>query len=104
MIEKPLLEQRFEGIGWGLFFIWVGLALFLNVGWGFGLLGVGIITLGVQGARRFYKAPVEGFWLVVGVILCLGGVLHLAQAETSFVPILLIIAGAALLFSVLRKK
>ena len=104
MTEKTLLEQRFDAIGWGLFFVWMGIALLLDVGWGLGLLGVGIITLGAQGARYLYKVRVEGFWVVVGVIFLLGGIMNLAQAGISLVPILLIVAGAALLISVFRKK
>jgi hypothetical protein len=104
MTQKTLLDQKFDAIGWGLFFVWVGIALLLDVGWGLGLLGIGLITLGVQGARHLYKVRVEGFWVVVGVIFLLGGIMNMAQAEIPLVPILLILAGATLLFSVVRKK
>ena len=26
--------QKLEGLGWGLFFIWIGIASLLNLGWG----------------------------------------------------------------------
>ena len=44
--------RRIDGAGWGLFFLWVGVALLLDVGWGIGLLGVGILTLAMQVVRR----------------------------------------------------
>lgn len=46
------LDRKLDAVGWGLFFVWIGVALLLEVGWGIGLLGVGIITLGGQAGRR----------------------------------------------------
>jgi len=43
---------RIEATGWGLFFLWVGVALVASVGWGIALLGTGVISLAVQSARR----------------------------------------------------
>ncbi|MFC1694280.1 hypothetical protein ACFL1R_12320 [Candidatus Latescibacterota bacterium] len=44
-INKAELARKLDAAGWGLFFIWIGIALLSNVGWGIGLLGMGIITL-----------------------------------------------------------
>jgi len=72
--QKSELTRKLEAIGWGLFFIWMGIALLTDVGWGVGLLGVGIITLGCQAARRYYILKLEGFWVVVGLFFFLGGI------------------------------
>jgi len=72
--QRRELNRKLEAIGWGLFFIWVGIALFAHVGWGAGFLGVGIITLGIQGARKYFELKMEGFWVVMGFFFILGGV------------------------------
>jgi len=62
------LTKKLEAAGWGLFFIWIGIALLADVGWGVGLLGVGIIILGAQVSRR-YLALVPILCIVAGVAL-----------------------------------
>jgi hypothetical protein len=76
--------------------------LLLDIGWGLGLIGVGTITLGEQGARWYYGLRLESFWIVVGAVFALGGAWELLNIQFAVAPILFIIAGAALLFSALR--
>ncbi len=102
--NRAVLAKKLDTAGWALFFIWVGIALLTDVGWGVGLLGVGVITLGEQAARRYFKLRLEGFWIVVGVLFVVGGVWQLFEVQLSLVPILLIVAGAALLVSILRRS
>jgi hypothetical protein len=87
------LAERLDAIGWGAFFVWVGYALLADVGFGIGLLGVGIITLGGQMARRMYSLPLEGFWVVVGLIFTLGGAWELFEVTIDLAPVLLIALG-----------
>jgi hypothetical protein len=98
------IEDILDGVGWGLFFLWVGIALLIDVGWGIGLIGVGVITLTVQAARKCYKLRLEGFWIIFGLVLMLGGIWEILQIQVDLVPVLFIIAGVALLISVFRKK
>lgn len=42
-----------DAIGWGLFFIWIGIAITADVGWGVGLIGIGVLILGSWAAREF---------------------------------------------------
>lgn len=101
---NPLVvTHKLDAAAWGLFFVWVGVALIANIGWGLGLLGVGVITLGGQLARRSFGLTVEGFWVVAGLLFVLGGVWELLGIEYSLVPIVSIVAGVALLLSALRK-
>jgi len=99
-INKVHLAQKLDAAGWGLFFIWVGAALLLGLSWGVGLVGVAVITLGGQAARRYLGLGVQVFWVVVGLLFLVGGFWELYQVRVSLVPILLIIAGAALLASI----
>ena len=50
---KKKLNRKLDAVGWGLFFIWIGIAILADVGWGVGFIGVGLIILGVLGAREY---------------------------------------------------
>jgi hypothetical protein len=99
LAQRSELSRKLEAIGWGLFFIWTGIALFGNLGWGAGLLGVGIITLGAQAARKYFGLKLKGFWLVVGFFFVAGGIWKLFNIQLGLLPILCITAGVALLGS-----
>jgi hypothetical protein len=104
MSDSKQVAKKLDAAGWALFFIWVGIALLLDVGWGIGLIGIGLITLAGQGARKYFGLKLEGFWLIVGLLFLVGGIYHVVQVELNLVPILLIIVGVALLVSIFRKK
>ena len=92
--------RKLDAIGWALFFIWVGIAWIANVGLGVGLLGVAAIILGMQAIRRLLGINVEFFWIVVGIGFGIGGLWEYLDVQTPLAPIVLIIAGIALLVSV----
>ena len=98
--KRGSLNKKLDAAAWGLFFIWTGIAFLADVGWGAGLLGVGIITLGAQAARRYFALKLEGFWVAVGFLFTVGGIWKLFQVQVGFMPILCIIAGFALLVSI----
>ncbi len=100
--NRHALTKKLEAAVWGLFFIWIGIALLADVGWGVGLLGVGVIILGAQVSRRYLALKPEGFWVVVGFLFVVGGVWELFHVQLALVPILCIVAGIALLASALR--
>ena len=102
--RKRTVEAAIATCAWGLFFIWIGMALFVHVGWGTGLVGVGIITLGAQLARKYFDLKLEGFWVAVGFIFLLGGVWRLLNVQLGLVPILCIALGLVLLVSTLVAK
>ncbi len=104
LADRKVLEKKLDAAGWGLFFIWTGIAFVADVGWGAGLLGVGIITLGGQAARKYFTLRVEIFWVLVGFFFLAGGVWELVNVPFGLTPILCIAAGLALLVSTLVKK
>ncbi len=96
--------RKLDAAGWGLFFIWIGIALLANFGWGIGLLGIGILILAGQMARKFMALGVETFWGLVGSLFVIGGIWELLSVRVSLIPILFIAAGIALLVSTLVGK
>lgn len=104
MGDRRLTLHKLEGLAWGLFFIWIGIALLANLGWGIALLGVGILVLCGQIARKCMALEFETFWLIVGVFFVMGGVWVLVDVRVSLIPIFCIVAGAVLLVSALVGK
>jgi hypothetical protein len=88
--ERRDLANKLDAVGWGLFFIWVGVAFLADVAIGVGLLGVGVITLGMQAVRKYFQLDFEEW--------------ELFAVELPLVPILLIVAGLVLLVSVAGGK
>lgn len=104
-IGRPDTRSRFDAAGWALFFIWIGIAWLAELSVGVGLLGVATITLGMQGLRKIYNVPVEGFWVFVGIGFAIAGLWQLLDIQTSLAPFVLIAAGVALFFwRVLPRK
>jgi hypothetical protein len=100
-------SSKLDAIGWALFFIWVGVAWIADVGLGAGSIGVAVIILGMQFLRRLLGLHVEFFWVVVSLGFAIGGLWNLFNLQTPFTPIVFIVAGTALLVSVMwfgRKR
>ena len=96
-----ITAHKLDVFAWSFFFIWIGIALLSNFGWGVGLLGVGIIILGKQAIRKYTALGFETFEAVCGVLFVLGGVWELLSVRISLVPVVCIAAGVALLLSAL---
>ena len=100
--EKKGLDHKLSAIGWSSFFIWIGIVMLIKLNADVGLLGVGIITLGIQAARKYFNLKLEGFWVVAGVCFLVGGLWELFAVKLPLVPLLLIVAGLAILVSIVR--
>lgn len=83
----------FSVVSWSLFCIWVGFAWLMGFSLGWILLGVGILMLAMQGARRMSRVKADGFWIIVGVALLMGGLWELWGAAIPLLPVVLIAAG-----------
>jgi hypothetical protein len=98
--EKAALNKRLETIGWGCFLIMLGGFMFVPhtvVAKGFWSIGVGVIMLGLNVARYFYKIKMSGFTTFLGVISLISGILQLLGLHTLEGAVLLIVLGAYLI-------
>ena len=105
--DKAALNKRLETIGWGLFLIMLGGFLFVPrtvVSRGLWSIGVGLIFLGLNGARYAYKIRMSGFTTFLGILSLIGGILQLVGLEAIEGAFLFIILGAALLLRPLFEK
>lgn len=96
-MERQDRSSLLDAIGWGLFFIWAGLCWLLGIGLGWGLIGVGVLSLSIQAVRALADLGVDGYWLFVGSALILGGFWELWHVEIPLAPLVLIITGIALM-------
>ena len=83
----------FSVVSWSLYCIWVGFAWLMGFSLGWILLGVGILMLAMQGARRVSRVKADGFWIIVGIALLMGGLWELWGAAIPLLPVVLIAAG-----------
>jgi hypothetical protein len=98
------LERKLGVAGWGLFIIWLGILFLLSLDTWVALLGIGLITLGMQAVRKLLGLSLEGFWLIVGSLFVVGGVWSLLGTTVPLLPILLIAAGVGLVMSIFKRQ
>lgn len=109
--EPPSTEERsaaasrtLDAIAWGVFMIWVGIAFLMDVGWGWGLVGVAAIILGAAVIRWMRHLNLGGFWVAVGLMFLAGGLWELLDVRWPLAPVLIIGCGVAVLWGALRGK
>jgi hypothetical protein len=98
--EKAALNKRFESVAWGLFLIMLGgfaLVPDNTIPKGVWSIGIGVIMLGLNVARYFYKIKMSGFTTVLGIISLIGGIAELVGLTSLDGALLLIILGAYLI-------
>jgi len=96
--------KRITTIGWGLFFIWLGVVLMIDAGSGLILLGVGLISLGMQVARKYSGLDSDGFWIVVGILFVIVGIWEMFDVQMPLMSVLLVVIGGAFLVSTFKGK
>ena len=97
-------KRNMEAASWGVLLIWVGAAFLIGLPLSMNLLGCGVIILGAQVMKKQQKEKLDGFRLIIGALFFLGGLFDMFLPLIPLVPILLILAGAVLLASSLKKK
>jgi len=102
--ERREKTKKITAVGWGAFFMWFGFVLMVDAGTGAILVGVGVISLCVQVARKYAGLESDGFWMVVAILFVVVGVWELYQVQIPLMAILLIVIGAAFILSALRGK
>lgn len=99
-LENVALNKRLEAAGWGLFLIMVGGFIIVpqrQLPQGLWSIGIGIIMLGLNGARYFYGIRMSGFTTFLGILSLLGGFAELIGLTSLQGALLLIILGALLI-------
>jgi hypothetical protein len=107
MNDKSEISGKIASVGWGLFLVWMGLSFFVQLSPGIGLIGVGVIILGSQLARKKFHLSFELFWVAIGVIFLVSGFSAFSGIEIPrnyIFPTLLIAAGLGVLYSVTQGK
>jgi hypothetical protein len=105
--QKMHLNKRLEAIAWGLFLIMIGGLWLLpdeTVPEGTWLLGVGIIMLGLNGARHLYGIKISGFTIFLGIVALCIGIGALFGVDLPIFPILIIIWGLSVVLEPFLKK
>lgn len=98
--EKAALNKRLEAIGWGCFLILLGgfaLVPDETIPKGLWSIGIGVIMLGLNAARYYYKIRMSGFTTFLGILALLGGIAELIGMTSLEGALLLIILGAYLI-------
>ncbi len=96
-VETSGRTRHLDSVVWAIFFIWVGFAMLAEMPWGWFLLGVGVIILLAQLARRRMDLKIEGFWVACGIVFLAGGLWNLLALPWPLAPILLILLGVVML-------
>ena len=105
-IDRQALDRRLQSTGWSLFLIWSGFLWLLptsSLPDGLWLLGTGMILMGINVARVMNDIEVNGFTVIVGLLVLSAGLSNLMGVGFIFFPALLIVAGVIVLMQALRK-
>ncbi len=100
--NPPKFARKLPAAGWGLLFIWIGIAMLLKLSTGSILLGIGAITLLVQVARKYLNLRIELFNVVMGLLFMIGGFWENYKPELPLIPVFLIVVGTGLFLSFIK--
>ena len=101
--NPPKFAHSLPAAGWGLFFIWIGIALLLKLTTGIILLGIGTITLLVQVALKYLNLRIKIFNVFIGFLIMIGGFWENYKPDSPLIPVFLIIVGTGLLLSFISR-
>jgi hypothetical protein len=85
-VAEPVSIPRIDAAEWGVFFVWVGVTLLANVGWGIALLGTGVIWLRIQLSRRLLALAVDPWSVGLGGCLVVAGLLQWLEVPSDQAP------------------
>ena len=78
------------------------IALLTGLGWGWGLLGLAALLLSGAALRRANGLPVQGFWVVVGLVCLAVAIWELFALSWPLIPVLIICFGVLILSGAFR--
>jgi hypothetical protein len=92
-------SPRVDATSWALFFIWIGIAILADIGWGWSLLGISAIVLGTQAVVYFNGNKADGFWILCGVMVLAAAVWELFDLTSPLGAVLLVVWGIVMLLN-----
>ncbi len=101
--EDTGFARKLDSVSWGLFIIWIGTAILLDIGWNWGLLGVAAIILGGAVLRWFKGLPIQGFWVAVGFVVLACSLWEFFAIPWLLIPVLIIGFGFVVLMGAFRR-
>ena len=110
MNSTQKVNRNFEAIAWGALFIWWGITALVTLPEGIGAIGIGLILIGANIARRLSGVAISGFSTMLGILALVWGGLELIGVlvslpfELPVFAILLIVLGVIVLAPALSGK
>ena len=102
--DRRALNKRLETICWGIFLVMLGI---LAIGPktvakdSLGSIGIGLILLGLNAARYYFKIKMSTGTIILGIIALASGLGDLLGVELPVIEILLIAAGINIIYKVI---
>ena len=99
-VQRAAKNKQLETAAWGLFLIMLGGFILIpgdQINSGYWSIGVGLIMLGLNGARYYFGLRMSGFTFVLGILALIGGIAELLGFTSLEGGMLLIILGAYLI-------
>jgi hypothetical protein len=96
------LGKRMNEVACALFLIMSGALWLAPEVWapeGAWLIGVGLILLGLNLARRLYQLRINAFGIVVGLSALVAGIVQVMGVQFRFVPLLLVVLGTVMIIN-----
>ncbi len=96
--HRSRLSKRLDAVGWGLFFIWIGVVFIVgSIPDGVGALGVGAIVLGGTLVRLVLRESISLFWIIIGGVFLIAGIGGVLGVDLPLLSIALIVCGLLML-------
>ena len=91
-------SKAFDGLAWGLFIVLLGAGWFVETETGIETspyisLGVGLILIGLNGARMLNKTKLSKFSLFIGFVALATGITGILGYKLELIPTIIILIG-----------
>lgn len=98
------LARKLSALAGGAGAIWLGIIFLLGLGWGIGLMGIGMILLIEQLARRRFGLVHDLYWTAAGALALIGGMLLESGYDVRIGPLILIMIGIFAIISAFSRQ
>lgn len=101
---RKQFSNQLSTLAGGLALLWIAAFWLLNLPFGLGLAGAGILLLAEQGIRRRHGLRIDIVWAVGAVIAIIAGLAMLAGIAVAFGPLILAVIAITMIASVLLDR